>query len=100
MWRDSNTPDPVFTDSLELDLASVEPSLAGPKRPQDRVPLSGVAASADKALVDMGSGSSTPAEGCGYSTGPGPVVISAHHSSPKTPNPHVPARALLPAPHT
>src|SRR3546814_4326194 len=77
MWRDSNTPDPVFTDSLELDLASVEPSLAGPKRPQDRVPLSGVAASAEKALVDMGSGSSTPAEGCGYSIDPAHVVIAA-----------------------
>ena len=34
------TPDPVFTDTLELDLATVEPSLAGPKRPQDRVALS------------------------------------------------------------
>src|SRR4051794_32506091 len=36
MWRDSTTPDPVFTDTLELDLGSVEPSLAGPRRPQDR----------------------------------------------------------------
>src|SRR3712207_7619993 len=33
MWRDASTPDPVFTDTLELDLAAVEPSLAGPKRP-------------------------------------------------------------------
>ena len=40
MWRDAGTPDPVFTDTLELDLGDVEPSLAGPKRPQDRVPLS------------------------------------------------------------
>jgi len=39
LWRDDQTPDPVFTDTLELDLATVEPSLAGPKRPQDRVPL-------------------------------------------------------------
>ncbi len=37
IFRTDETPDPVFTDSLELDLASVEPSLAGPKRPQDRV---------------------------------------------------------------
>src|SRR3954465_14035084 len=43
MWRDSSTPDPVFTDTLELDLSTVEPSLAGPKRPQDRVALSNVA---------------------------------------------------------
>ena len=39
LFRTDSTPDPVFTDTLELDLGSVEPSLAGPKRPQDRVPL-------------------------------------------------------------
>src|SRR5687768_1965477 len=39
LFRTDDTPDPVFTDSLDLDLSSVEPSLAGPKRPQDRVPL-------------------------------------------------------------
>ncbi|MBI4674457.1 MAG: aconitate hydratase AcnA [Chloroflexi bacterium] len=37
LFRTDATPDPVFTDALELDLATVEPSLAGPKRPQDRV---------------------------------------------------------------
>src|SRR5262249_10660461 len=40
LFRTDSTPDPEFTDTLELDLSSVEPSLAGPKRPQDRVPLS------------------------------------------------------------
>ena len=40
LFRDSSTPDPEFTDTLELDLGSVVPSLAGPKRPQDRVPMS------------------------------------------------------------
>jgi aconitate hydratase len=39
LFRTEATPDPVFTDQLELDLSIVEPSLAGPKRPQDRVPL-------------------------------------------------------------
>src|SRR5205823_3037393 len=39
MWRDTDTLDPVFTDVLELDLGTVQPSLAGPKRPQDRVAL-------------------------------------------------------------
>ncbi|MFL5227277.1 MAG: aconitate hydratase AcnA, partial [Microvirga sp.] len=39
LWRDSAIPEPVFTDTIELDLTTVEPSLAGPKRPQDRVPL-------------------------------------------------------------
>ena len=45
MWRDASTPDPVFTDTLELDLTKVEPSLAGPKRPQDRIALSAASAS-------------------------------------------------------
>src|SRR5262249_10852039 len=39
MFRTKNTPDPVYTDVLKLELSSVEPSLAGPKRPQDRVAL-------------------------------------------------------------
>ena len=39
LFRTDATPDPVFTDTLELDLATVEPSVAGPKRPQDRVAL-------------------------------------------------------------
>src|ERR1044071_483137 len=39
LFRTDDTPDPEFTDTLELDLGSVEPSLAGPKRPQDRVRL-------------------------------------------------------------
>jgi len=41
LWHDENAEEPTFSDTLELDLASVEPSLAGPKRPQDRVALSG-----------------------------------------------------------
>ena len=39
LWRTNGMPEPDYTDVLELDLATVEPSLAGPKRPQDRVPL-------------------------------------------------------------
>ena len=39
LFRTDETPDPTFTDTLELDLGTVEPSIAGPKRPQDRVPL-------------------------------------------------------------
>ncbi len=89
MWRDANTPDPVFTDSLELDLGTVEPSLAGPKRPQDRVPLSGVKASADAALVDMGAGSATPVADTDYSIDPADVVIAAITSCTNTSNPAV-----------
>src|SRR5207302_7295787 len=50
LWHDANTPDPIFTDTVELDLGTVEPSLAGPRRPQDRVALSQVAASFDTEL--------------------------------------------------
>jgi aconitate hydratase len=54
LFRTDATPDPVFTDSLELDLSTVEPSLAGPRRPQDRVPLSRAAAMYKEALsVDL-----------------------------------------------
>jgi aconitate hydratase len=51
LFRTAATPDPVFTDTLELDLATVEPSLAGPKRPQDRVALSQMKESFRKTLT-------------------------------------------------
>src|SRR5690554_4216168 len=42
LWRDDSTPDPVYSDVIELDLGTVEPSVAGPKRPQDRIRLADV----------------------------------------------------------
>ena len=51
LFRTDSTPDPVFTDTLELDLGTVEPSLAGPKRPQDRVPLTKSKAMYNEALA-------------------------------------------------
>ena len=51
LFRDASTPDPEFTDTLELDLGTVVPSLAGPKRPQDRVPMSELKETFEKALV-------------------------------------------------
>jgi aconitate hydratase len=39
LWHDEDSPEPTYSDTLELDLGDVEPSLAGPRRPQDRVPL-------------------------------------------------------------
>ncbi len=89
MWRDASTPDPVFTDALELNLADVEPSLAGPKRPQDRVALSGVKASAEKALADMGAGESQPLAGSDETLDPADVVIAAITSCTNTSNPAV-----------
>ena len=51
LFRTDDTPDPVFTDTLELDLSTVEPSVAGPKRPQDRIELSQVKSAFEKALT-------------------------------------------------
>jgi aconitate hydratase len=51
LFRDSSTPDPEYTETLELDLGSVVPSLAGPKRPQDRVPMSELKETFKKALT-------------------------------------------------
>ncbi len=94
MYRTKTTPDPIFTDILKLDLATVEPSLAGPKRPQDRVALKdvkmGFAHSMDK---EFGKASEmkkrVPVEGKNYDLGHGDVVIAAITSCTNTSNPNV-----------
>jgi len=91
LWRDAGTPDPVFTDTLELDLGAVEPSLAGPKRPQDRVALPGMKASAAKAIADGGVtlAPRVAVAGQNYTLGHGDVVIAAITSCTNTSNPAV-----------
>ncbi|SFK26942.1 aconitate hydratase AcnA [Falsiroseomonas stagni] len=96
MWRDATTPDPVFTDTMELDLSTVEPSMAGPKRPQDRVALSNIASSFSKDLAagTMGvpgdkADLRVPVEGSNYDLGHGDVVIAAITSCTNTSNPYV-----------
>jgi aconitate hydratase len=94
MWRDASTPDPVFTDTLSLDLAQVVPSMAGPRRPQDRVLLSGVAHGFAEELPKLAGkrGPSAPAvavEGTDYSVKDGDVVIAAITSCTNTSNPSV-----------
>lgn len=94
MWRDSSTPDPVFTDTLELDLSSVVPSLAGPKRPQDRVLLSeapqGFASALDKEYGKAAEADKrVPVAGEGYDIGHGDVTIAAITSCTNTSNPSV-----------
>ena len=94
MYHTKTTPDPLFTEVLKLELASVEPSLAGPKRPQDRVPLkevkSGFAYSMDK---EFGKGAEmdkrVSVEGRAHTLGHGDVVISAITSCTNTSNPSV-----------
>ena len=94
MWRDAATPDPVFTSQLELDLGAVEPSLAGPRRPQDRV-LLGQADEAFEAELIGGYGKASEADrrvpvGKGeHDLGHGDVVIAAITSCTNTSNPNV-----------
>ncbi len=92
LWRDATTPDPEFTDLLELDLASVEPSLAGPRRPQDRVALSGVAKSFDAELPRL-AGRDKPrrvsVNNENFDLGDGDIVIAAITSCTNTSNPSV-----------
>ena len=90
MWREASTPEPLFTDTLELDLGSVEPSLAGPKRPQDRVTLSAAAKAYGTAEAELGGGGrSVPVTGADYALVDGAVVIAAITSCTNTSNPSV-----------
>ncbi|MCS6854623.1 MAG: aconitate hydratase AcnA [Elioraea sp.] len=95
LFRDATSPEPRFSDVLELDLATVQPSLAGPKRPQDRVPLVNVARSFDEELTKSLGVSPQEAmkrvavAGTNYELGHGDVVIAAITSCTNTSNPSV-----------
>jgi aconitate hydratase len=94
MFRVKTTPDPMFTDVLKLDLSTVEPSLAGPKRPQDRIALkdvkSGFTGSMDKEFNKASElGKRVPVAGKNYDLGHGDVVIAAITSCTNTSNPNV-----------
>jgi aconitate hydratase len=93
LWRDATTPDPLFTELIEFDLSTVEPSLAGPKRPQDRVALSGAKAGFAQALPSLQVGADLSrkvelSDGRG-AIGHGDVVIAAITSCTNTSNPSV-----------
>ncbi|MEX0591683.1 MAG: aconitate hydratase AcnA, partial [Xanthobacteraceae bacterium] len=94
LFRTAATPDPVFTDMLSLDLKDVEPSLAGPKRPQDRVPLSGVKAGFAEAMDKEFRKSAEltkrfKVKGKKFDLGHGDAVIAAITSCTNTSNPSV-----------
>ncbi len=102
LFRTDQTPAPEFSESLELDLAAVVSSLAGPKRPQDRVPLSHMKESFRKALTapvkergfglppdELGRRATVPTNGTRTSIGHGAVVIAAITSCTNTSNPSV-----------
>jgi aconitate hydratase len=96
LFRTAGMPDPEFTDMLELDLGRVVPSLAGPKRPQDRVPLADMKASWQKARGEYFTGKVSPDKtmpveiaGRTSAIGHGAVVIAAITSCTNTSNPSV-----------
>ena len=92
MWREAATPDPLFTDTLELDMTTVEPSLAGPRRPQDKVLLSDVDDRFNdelEATYKKASDPRVPVEGEDFDLGNGDVVIAAITSCTNTSNPSV-----------
>jgi aconitate hydratase len=92
MWRDADTPDPVFTDTMELDISTVESCISGPKRPQDKIQLSDSSSDFDKILADMASVSKprdVAVKGTDYDLSDGDVVIAAITSCTNTSNPSV-----------
>ena len=101
LFRTDETPDPEYSDLLEVELGSIEPSLAGPKRPQDRIGLHEAQASARATIAEEieGGASATPmqvaANGHSYELSNGAVVIAAITSCTNTSNPEVMVAAGL-----
>jgi len=94
MFRDSTTPDPVFSEIVELDMSTVVPCLAGPKRPQDRVSLTDAARAFRDDLGNQGLAGNVidarkPVAGRNFHIGHGDVVIAAITSCTNTSNPYV-----------
>jgi len=92
MWHDTDTPDPVFTSTLELDVSTVEPAISGPKRPQDRINLKSGATAFATTLKDMANADApreADVDGADYKLRDGDVVIAAITSCTNTSNPDV-----------
>jgi aconitate hydratase len=89
LFRTDETPDPLYTDALELDLATVTPSMAGPKRPQDRVELPEVKKNFTAAFGSSSKSAQAQMNGDAVSLHNGSVVIAAITSCTNTSNPSV-----------
>nr|WP_121980670.1 aconitate hydratase AcnA [Brucella pseudintermedia] len=94
MWREKGAADPVFTDILELDMGDVVPSMAGPKRPEGRIPLENIGSGFATSLENeykktTGQATRYAVEGEDYDLGHGDVVIAAITSCTNTSNPSV-----------
>ena len=91
LWRNESV-EPQFSSTVEVDLSTIEPSLAGPKRPQDRVSLQNLRATFDLAArqgSSTSSGAEVPVRGTNYRLSDGDVVIAAITSCTNTSNPAV-----------
>ncbi|MDH3511038.1 MAG: aconitate hydratase AcnA [Gammaproteobacteria bacterium] len=103
IWREDGQPDPVFTDLLELDLGTVEPCIAGPKRPHDLIKLSAAAATYEQqrkqATADRNGGEVRSVEvnkdGQTFTLSDGAVLLAAITSCTNTSNPSVMVAAGL-----
>jgi aconitate hydratase len=89
LFRTDETPDPIYADTLELDLVAVTPSMAGPKRPQDRVDLPDVKKNFHAAFPGPGKTAVAQLNGEATTLGDGAVVIAAITSCTNTSNPSV-----------
>ena len=89
MFRTDDAEDPVYTDTLELDISTVEPSLAGPSRPQDRISLGDMKSSYNENLQARGLAANGDASRAANGVSDGSVVIAAITSCTNTSNPSV-----------
>ncbi len=89
MFRTDDAEDPVYTDTLELDISTVEPSLAGPSRPQDRISLGDMKSSYNENLQARGLAANGNASRAANGISDGSVVIAAITSCTNTSNPSV-----------
>jgi aconitate hydratase len=95
LWRDADSPDPVFTKIVTLDLSDVVPCLAGPKRPQDRVPLPDLPAVVSGSVPNTEVARKANIQSLGVDLRDGDVVIAAITSCTNTSNPSVMLAAAL-----
>ena len=113
MWRDQNTLDPIFTDTVELNLGDIVPSIAGPKRPQDRIKIDEVAGTFSAQFAEISGGrkeqESVHVKGAAFELREGAIMYASITSCTNTSNPAVlvaagliaknaNARGLLPKP--
>jgi aconitate hydratase len=87
LFRTDQTPNPIFSDRLELDLSTVVPTMAGPKRPQDSVPLTEAKTAFEKSLTEAPKHASVQNNGDKFDLADGSVVIAAITSCTNTSNP-------------